>query len=187
MKSLTTKKLLEFAGVDTTKGAAKALVQKYLNEDMEGIEPEKPEHGKERGEFDAVSMTKNQLQTIIRDAKEMQDSIHDDEEIPEWIKAKITKAQDYIQTVADVMLSRHEDGQAVHDDRGSDEEDCSDMAGPMMGGMEQEEWAVKHTGENTKQSVATLRHQAAAAKKAGDIHRYHQKEFAVQAKTHWGK
>jgi len=50
----------------------------------------------------------------------------------------------------------------------------------------EKEWDVKHTGQNTKQSIATLRKQASAAKKSGNIHRYRQKEFAVQAKTHWG-
>lgn len=51
--------------------------------------------------------------------------------------------------------------------------------------QEEEEWGVKHTGENTKQSIATLQHQAAAAKRSGNIHRYRQKEFAVRAKQHW--
>jgi hypothetical protein len=60
------------------------------------------------------------------------------------------------------------------------------MAGPMMG-AEEEEWGVKHTGQNTDQSVETLQHQAAAAKRSGNTHRYRQKEFAVRAKTHWGK
>lgn len=50
---------------------------------------------------------------------------------------------------------------------------------------EEEEWNVKHTGQNTNQSIATLQHQAAAAKRSGNTHRYRQKEFAVRAKQHW--
>ena len=58
-----------------------------------------------------------------------------------------------------------------------------------MGMMEK--WSgnvkVKHTGQNTNKSVEELRHEAAAAKKRGDTKAVHQKDFAIRAKTGWGK
>lgn len=52
---------------------------------------------------------------------------------------------------------------------------------------EAKEWKVKNTGQNTKQSVATLRKQAASAKRSGNTKRVKQKDFAIRAKTGWGK
>jgi len=54
-----------------------------------------------------------------------------------------------------------------------------------------EAWAkpakVKHTGRNTKQSVATLKKQRTKAKKSGNTKAVKQKNFAIRAKTGWGK
>jgi len=140
MKNLTTKRMLEFAGVDVTKGKARLLLEE-MGEDMDmddhedaghmvdfEKEDDHEEHGEGRNEMDAISMVKNQLQTIEREAKKLQAAIHDSEEIPEWMKAKITKAQDYIESVSEVMQSRHEDGQAVHDDEEGMEHDEEGMS-----------------------------------------------------------
>lgn len=51
---------------------------------------------------------------------------------------------------------------------------------------EQEEWHVKHTGQNTDQSIATLRKQKSAAKRSHNVKRERQKNFAIMAKSHWG-
>lgn len=50
---------------------------------------------------------------------------------------------------------------------------------------EEEEWHVKHTGQNTDQSIATLRKQKTAAKRSGNVTRERQKNFAIMAKSHW--
>ncbi len=54
-----------------------------------------------------------------------------------------------------------------------------------------EKWAepaeVHHTGENTEQSVAELRKERDAAKKRGDTTTVKKKDFAIRAKTGWGK
>jgi reverse gyrase len=50
-----------------------------------------------------------------------------------------------------------------------------------------EEAKVKHTGRNTNKSVAELKHERAKAKKRGDTKAVKQKNFAIRAKTGWGK
>jgi hypothetical protein len=63
------------------------------------------------GEYDDESgMAKDQLETIERAAKELEDLLNGNENLPEWIQAKITKAQDYLSTATEVMKSRHEQG-----------------------------------------------------------------------------
>ncbi len=46
---------------------------------------------------------------------------------------------------------------------------------------------VKHTGRNTNKSVAELRKEASKAKKRHDTKAVKQKDFAIRAKTGWGK
>ena len=50
-------------------------------------------------------MSKNQLKTMIDAAQELHDMLDDDENMPEWVQSKITKATDYIDTVRDYMKS----------------------------------------------------------------------------------
>ncbi len=52
---------------------------------------------------------------------------------------------------------------------------------------ESKNWGVKKTGKNTNQSVAKLRKQAKNAKKRGDTKEARAKNFAIRAKTGWGK
>ncbi len=67
---------------------------------------------------------------------------------------------------------------------------------PSMGQLEPshlvgEAWAkpakVKHTGKNTNKSVAKLKKEETKAKKRGDTKAMRQKNFAIRAKTGWGK
>lgn len=51
---------------------------------------------------DVGEMVKDKLKIIIERSQEIHDSL-DEKELPEWIKSKITLAQDYISTVADYM------------------------------------------------------------------------------------
>lgn len=58
------------------------------------------------GEFDREGdMAKEQLHTIEAAAKELHDLLSDDQNLPEWVQSKITKAMDYIDTARDYMLS----------------------------------------------------------------------------------
>ena len=64
---------------------------------------------KNAGEYDYEgAMAKTQLQTICRNAEALKDMLDDDENLPEWVQAKITKAEDYITTSLDYLKSTDE-------------------------------------------------------------------------------
>jgi hypothetical protein len=58
-------------------------------------------------------MAKEQLHTIELAAEELASIISDDENLPEWVQSKITKAMDYVDTARDYMI-------ATKDDRNND-------------------------------------------------------------------
>lgn len=64
----------------------------------------------DRGEYDREGdMALDQLYTIIDAAKELQTLLSKDENLPEWVQSKITKAQDYIDTARDYIKSQGSD------------------------------------------------------------------------------
>ena len=63
----------------------------------------------DKGEYDYEgAMARTQLQTICRNSQDLVDMLKDDENMPEWVQSKITKAQDYISSVTDYLKSREE-------------------------------------------------------------------------------
>jgi len=54
-------------------------------------------------------MAKGQLKTMIDAAQQLHDMLSDDENMPEWVQSKITKATDYIDTARDYMKSQDGD------------------------------------------------------------------------------
>ena len=61
------------------------------------------------GEYDYEGqMARTQLQTILRNSKDLVDMLSDEENMPEWVQSKITLAQDYISSVRDYLQSREE-------------------------------------------------------------------------------
>lgn len=61
----------------------------------------------DKGEYDYEgAMARTQLQTICRNAKELIDMLKDDENMPEWVQSKITKAEDYLDSVTNYLKSR---------------------------------------------------------------------------------
>ena len=63
----------------------------------------------DEGEYDYEGeMAKNQLNTMIDAAKELHDMLGDDDNLPEWVQSKITKATDYIDSVRDYLKSESE-------------------------------------------------------------------------------
>jgi len=50
-------------------------------------------------------MVMSQLKSMMRNAKELLSMIEPNTDFPEWVQAKITLAQDYIQTAADYMAT----------------------------------------------------------------------------------
>ena len=63
----------------------------------------------DKGEYDYEGdMSRTQLQTIMRSAQELIDKLKANDNMPEWVQAKITKAEDYISSVRDYLMSREE-------------------------------------------------------------------------------
>ena len=70
---------------------------------------ENPEAPHNVGEYDREGdMAKDDLRTINGAAQELYDILNSDENLPEWVQAKITKAADYIDTVRDYMKANKE-------------------------------------------------------------------------------
>lgn len=79
--------------------------ESIANED----DPADPEAPYNVGEYDREGdMAKDQLKTINSAAEELYAIISANENLPEWVQAKITKAMDYIDTVRDYMKSNKE-------------------------------------------------------------------------------
>jgi len=58
----------------------------------------------DKGEYDQEGdMAKDQLHTLVKAAKELHGILADDDNLPEWVQSKITKALDYIKTANDYM------------------------------------------------------------------------------------
>jgi len=68
------------------------------------------------GEYDYEGqMARTQLQTILRNSKDLIDMLNDEENMPEWVQSKITLAQDYITCVRDYLQSREELGEDMNE------------------------------------------------------------------------
>ena len=79
----------------------KGAIKEMDMEDAEGIALV------DKGEYDREGeMAKDQLHTIEAAAKELHDILSDDQNLPEWVQSKITKAMDYIDTARDYMASK---------------------------------------------------------------------------------
>lgn len=58
------------------------------------------------GEYDQEGdMAKSDLRSIIANAQKLHDMMDDADNLPEWVQSKITKAEDYISTVANYMAA----------------------------------------------------------------------------------
>jgi len=65
---------------------------------------------KDPAEYDEEGgMVKGQLRTMIDAAQELHDSLDKDDNLPEWVQSKVTKATDYIDSVRDYMASEKDD------------------------------------------------------------------------------
>lgn len=67
----------------------------------------------DRGEYDdEAGMAKDDLHTIVRAARRLNGMLDDDENMPEWVQSKINKAADYVDTAADYIESKKDQGVA---------------------------------------------------------------------------
>ena len=69
----------------------------------------------DKGEYDQEGdMAKDQLHTLTQAAEELSSILSDEQNLPEWVQSKITKALDYINAVNDYMdQERHDDEDMV--------------------------------------------------------------------------
>jgi hypothetical protein len=89
---------------DKEKSIAYATAWKHHNKKNEDHGPEDPEDPVNYGEYDREGdMAKDDLRTINSASKELYDILDANENLPEWVQSKITKAVDYIDTVRDYM------------------------------------------------------------------------------------
>ena len=80
------------------------LANKGVTEDHGPEHPEAPEN---YGEYDREGdMAKDDLRTIDDAAEELYSILQADENLPEWVQSKITKAVDYIDTARDYMKAQ---------------------------------------------------------------------------------
>lgn len=64
---------------------------------------------KDPAEYDQEgNMAKGQLRTMMSAAKELEKMLGDDDNLPEWVQSKITKATDYIDSVRDYLKSERD-------------------------------------------------------------------------------
>lgn len=91
-------------------GIIKATKKEFVNDlRKEDAELEEAMTAIDKGEYDFEGqMARTQLQTILRNCKDLIDMIKDDNNMPEWVQSKITLAQDYITTVRDYLQSKEE-------------------------------------------------------------------------------
>lgn len=65
---------------------------------------------KDPSEYDQEGdMAKTQLKIMMDAAQELNDMLGDDDNLPEWVQSKITKATDYIDSVRDYLKSESDD------------------------------------------------------------------------------
>ena len=84
---------------DTPQAAAKAYHKGNLAEQDE----------KEAQEYDYEGdMARSDLRSIIFNAQEVHDMLEPNTNLPEWVQAKITKAEDYMSSVRDYMKAENE-------------------------------------------------------------------------------
>jgi len=65
----------------------------------------------DRGEYDdEAGMAKDSLHTIMRHAKELENALHSNENLPEWVQEKIGQIKGMMSSVTDYIISTHERG-----------------------------------------------------------------------------
>ena len=80
----------------------------------DSIAEQGPEGMVDRGEYGREGdMAKEQMHTIVSAAKELHSILADEQDLPEWVQSKITKAMDYIDTARDYMLAQQAEGNEV--------------------------------------------------------------------------
>lgn len=100
---------------DLAKGMSEKDLEDFAKTKHKGLPQKKEDNdpvkeAKDPGEYDNEGeMAKNQLKSILRDAEHMIEMFDDEENLPEWVQNKITKAQDYLQSAHSYMMGQDDD------------------------------------------------------------------------------
>ena len=88
----------------------------------------------DRGEYDYEGdMAKDELATMIRAARRLTGMLDDNENMPEWVQKKISKAADYVDTAADYIESNKQGmAEGIADLKNIDP---GELAGSTLGGI----------------------------------------------------
>lgn len=63
----------------------------------------------DQGEYDREGeMGRNEIHTMMRNAKQLEKMLGNDDDLPEWVQKKLSLASDYMQTIADYLASEKE-------------------------------------------------------------------------------
>ena len=119
------------SGVESQKNKGSSCINDGKTYKVTGdtSDEEKMTEDYDKDEYDEEGeMADNQLDVVHDAAKELQDIIDSDDNLPEWVQSKITKAMDYLDTARDYMKS-------VEDDM---ETDADDVEPPKDNGDEEE-------------------------------------------------
>ena len=92
-------------------GFTAAKKKKHVDEmGYGGLTHEDQMMGPDHGEYDREGdMARDQLHTIVKAAKELHGILSDEQNLPEWVQTKITKALDYINASRDYMDQEESD------------------------------------------------------------------------------
>lgn len=123
------------------------------------------------GEYDQEGdMAKSDLRSIIVNAKKLHDMMEDSDNLPEWVQSKITKAEDYISTVANYMTA----------EMNEEVEQIDELSTDTL-----KSYSTKATGQiidkNTDKKTKEKRHQG-LGKVLPKLHSNSDKMFKVQYK-----
>jgi Protein of unknwon function (DUF3008) len=79
------------------------MMTRPSNMSSEGVSPA------EQGEYnDEAGMTKDSLHTIVRNARELEKCLRQNENLPEWVQEKVGQIKGMMTSVTDYILSTHE-------------------------------------------------------------------------------
>ena len=121
---------------------------------------------KDPGEYDQEGdMAKTDLQTMIRAARRLSGMLDDDENMPEWTQSKISKAADYVDTVADYIESNKEREDTVDEAKYQGRE--VPLSKPMRGDVKKFKVYVKDPKTGNVKKV-NFGHGGSSAKRAGE-------------------
>jgi len=101
-------------GVPKAKGYKESQDSLNPYDQYSAMAPAKTEEVKEEKSDDVGEMIKDKLRIIIHNAEKMHDELKDTDDLPEWVKSKITLAQDYVSTAYDYTCGTHELGEAAN-------------------------------------------------------------------------